>query len=201
MIVLRNANGSQVARYSSDSSQRGAPGDNAISRDETLRTHISGPLDHVLYEAASPLDHVDRLYAYQKLSNAPFFFLVGQPTADLDQSWHQLALELGLLCLGVTIAALWISRRLHRSAMRLSQEGLVYQERLKAILDASVDGVYIHDLDGAIVEFSPSFADMLGYSRDEIAMLNVADLDAVKTKSELRAVFRKEAQGVRRRCR
>ena len=193
VIVFRNANGFQVARFSADPAERGAPGDNTIS--QTLKALLREQPDHALYQAVSPLDHVDRLYAYQKLSNAPFFLLVGQPMADLNQSWRRLATQLGLLCLGVTLAALLISLRLHRSAIRLSEEGLAYQERLRALLDASVDGVYIHDLDGAIVEFSPSFADMLGYSRDELATMNVADIDAVRTASDLKAVFRKEAQG------
>jgi len=70
---------------------------------------------------------------------------------------------------------------------------LAYEERLKALLDTAVDGIYIHDLDGAIVEFSQSFADMLGYSREEIRTLNVADIDAVKTASQLKAAFRDEA--------
>jgi PAS domain S-box-containing protein len=64
----------------------------------------------------------------------------------------------------------------------------------RPLLDASVDGVYIHDLHGAIVECSQSFADMLGYSRDEIRALNVADIDAVKSASDLLASFREEAQ-------
>ena len=69
-----------------------------------------------------------------------------------------------------------------------------YEEHLKALLDASVDGVHIHDLDGAIVEFSPSFAAMLGYSRDEIETLNIADIDAARSASELKAHFREVAR-------
>ena len=44
------------------------------------------------------------------------------------------------------------------------------------------------------MEFSQSFADMLGYRRDEITTLNVADIDVVKTASELRTAFRAEAE-------
>jgi PAS domain S-box-containing protein len=193
VIVLRNANGEQVTRYSRDARERAAPGDATIS--QTLRSLLSERLDHAFYEAVSPIDRVGRLYAFQRLHDAPFFFLVGEPTADLEQSARRLALELGLLCVSVTIAALWISRRLHRAATLLSEERLAYDERLKALLDASVDGVYIHDLDGDIVEFSPSFASMLGYGRAEAARLNVSDFEAVKTASQLREAFQTEAQG------
>ena len=45
-----------------------------------------------------------------------------------------------------------------------------------------------------IVEFSPSFANMLGYGRDEIKALNIANINADKTATELRASFRQLAQ-------
>ena len=69
-----------------------------------------------------------------------------------------------------------------------------YEERLKALLDTAVDGIYVHDLDGAIVEFSQSFAGMLGYGCEEIRTLNVADIEALKTASELKTAFRNEAR-------
>ena len=324
---------SQVARYSPEVGERGALGDNTIS--PTLKALLREHVDHTLYSAVSPLDHVERLYAYQKFSHAPFFGLVGLPTRTLDQSWRRLAIELGALCLAIAIAAFWIARRLHASAVLLEEDRrllekrvatrteeietksralvanerkfrdamacapnamaiftpdgrivevnaaacdvvgytreellemdvqsllapeerpldpanmrrlaagelkdyrvvrrylhkdgrripvqvetsvarsasggvryfvsqgqdisarLAYEERLRALLDTAVDGVYIHDLDGAIVEFSQSFADMLGYTRDEMRTLNVADIDAVKSASDLQASFRKEAQ-------
>ena len=335
VIVLRNQDGVQVARFSTEPSERGAPGDNTIS--PALKGLLRGfaALDHTLYDATSPLDHVERLYAFQKFSHAPFFVLVGLPTEDLDRSWRRLAMELGALCLGVTIVLLWTAHRLHASALRLSDDNkllekrvairaaeietksraliaserkfidamacapnpmavfssdgrlvevndalcelvgqtrdalleldirsliapeeqpldpenmrrlatgelktyravrrylhkdgrritvqvdtsiartasgevryfisqgldisarIAYEERLRALLDTAVDGVYIHDLDGVVCEFSQSFADMLGYTRDEIETLNVADIDVVKSASELRAVFRKEAE-------
>ena len=335
VIVLRALDGVQVARFSTDLSERGTPGDTHISSTLQDILHAQAGRDHNLYQAVSPLDHVERLYAFQKFSHAPFFVLAGMPTAILDHSWHSLAGELGLLCLGVTIVALWTARRLHASAERLSEDNrllerrvgirtaeietksraliaserkfsdamacapnpmalfaadgrfvevntaacemlgysrdeflaldirsifapeeppldsanmlrlaagalktyravrrcrhkdgrripvqvdtsiartasgevryyisqgqdisarLEYEERLKALLDTAVDGVYIHDLDGVIGEFSQSFADMLGYSRDEIKTLNVTDIDFLKSASELRAVFRKEAE-------
>jgi len=336
VIVLRNQEGVQIARFSGDPGERGAPGDSSISA--TLKVLMRGPLDHAFYRAVSPLDHVDRLYAYERLSHAPFFVLVGLPMQSLDASWRRLAMELGLLTLALAIAATWFARRLHASAVLLDEDKrllekrvairteeletknraliaserkfsdmmacapsaiaiftadgrivevnaaacdllgytrdellaldvasvldpgeprdptnnmrrlaagelktygvvrrclrkdgrsvpvqvetsvartssgdvryfiaqgydvssrLAYEERLRALLDSAVDGVYIHDLDGVIVEFSESFAEMLGYSRDEIRTLNVADIDVVKSASELRAAFRREAQSGR----
>ncbi len=120
VIVMRNAQGAQIARYSDDPGERGAPGDNTIS--ERLKALIRAPQDHALYQTLSPLDHVERLYAFQRLADAPFFLLVGQPQAVVDRSWRLLASELGALCLGVLAAALWTARRMHASAVSLDQE-------------------------------------------------------------------------------
>ena len=50
--------------------------------------------------------------------------------------------------------------------------------RLQTLLDTASDGVHVLDAEGNIVQFSPSFARMLGYPVDELARLNVRDWDA-----------------------
>jgi len=51
--------------------------------------------------------------------------------------------------------------------------------RLKTILDNASDGIHILDEAGNVVEFSQSFARMLGYTAEEMVGLNVADWDAI----------------------
>jgi diguanylate cyclase (GGDEF)-like protein/PAS domain S-box-containing protein len=46
------------------------------------------------------------------------------------------------------------------------------------LLSSASDGIHILDSQGNIVDFSDSFANMLGYSREETANLNVRDWDA-----------------------
>jgi PAS domain S-box-containing protein len=67
-------------------------------------------------------------------------------------------------------------------------------EWFQLLLDFASDGVHVHDLDGHVVESSESFRKMLGYSRDEMAALAVADWDAQFSKEELRLSFRKQAR-------
>ncbi len=50
--------------------------------------------------------------------------------------------------------------------------------KFEALLDLASDGIHILDEDGNVVQFSRSFASMLGYSYEETARLNVADWDA-----------------------
>jgi signal transduction histidine kinase len=128
VIVVRNNDGVQVARYSLEPGERGATGDKTIS--SALKALLESRLDHALYETMAPQDHVERIYAYQKIGHAPFFLLVGQPKAALDYSWHLLAIELGLLCLGVTTASMWIARRLYDSTESLEQERKLLERRV-----------------------------------------------------------------------
>ena len=336
VVALWTDAGVLVARYTAEPGADAGIGANILSETakRLLREHPQQ--DHGLYDSTSPIDGVARLFAYQKLSHAPFLVVVGQGKADLDRSWRRLAIELGLLCLGVAVAALGMAGRSHASAVLLNedkrllerrvanrtaevrtksdalivserkfsdvmacapnpmaifaQDGRIvevnaaacqmlgytrdellamdirtlvapeepppdpetmlrlaagalktfraerrylhkdgrripvqvetsvartasgevryfiaqghdisarveYEEHLRALLDSSADGVHIHDLDGAIVEFSPSFAAMLGYSPDEIRTLAIADIDAVKTASALKAHFRELAEG------
>jgi len=128
VIVVRNNDGVQVARYSLEPGERGATGDKTIS--SALKALLESRLDHALYETMAPQDHVERIYAYQKIGYAPFFLLVGQPKAALDTSWRLLAIELGLLCLGVTTASMWIARRLYDSTESLEQERKLLERRV-----------------------------------------------------------------------
>jgi diguanylate cyclase (GGDEF)-like protein/PAS domain S-box-containing protein len=50
--------------------------------------------------------------------------------------------------------------------------------RLQTLLETASDGIHILDMQGNIIQFSDSFADMLGYTHEELAKLNVADWEA-----------------------
>ncbi len=76
----------------------------------------------------------------------------------------------GLVVLVLSASAAGIQIR--RSEFRLQSD------KRQALLRAAGDGVHILDNHGNLVEFSQSFAGMLGYSSAEAARLNVIDWDA-----------------------
>lgn len=57
--------------------------------------------------------------------------------------------------------------------------------RLQTLLDTASDGIHILDRGGNLVQFSQSFALLLGYTSDETARLNVRDWDAMFEPEEL----------------
>jgi diguanylate cyclase (GGDEF)-like protein/PAS domain S-box-containing protein len=63
-----------------------------------------------------------------------------------------------------------------RRSERLLQES---EQRFRAIFASVSDGIIVHDFDtGAIVDANQSVCDMFGYTRSEIAALDIADLSS-----------------------
>lgn len=84
------------------------------------------------------------------------------------------------------ILGLFTSRRIMKEK---SEEALANKARLRTLLNSAVDGVHIFDMNGNIIEASPSFLNMLGYSQEDVAGLNITDVDAKHTKQEILARF------------
>ncbi|GBO56106.1 circadian input kinase A [Pseudanabaena sp. lw0831] len=57
--------------------------------------------------------------------------------------------------------------------------------RSEILFNTSVDGLFVLDLEGKIVEANQSFAKMLGYSLEEVMALSIYDIDARWTIEEL----------------
>jgi PAS domain S-box-containing protein len=58
-------------------------------------------------------------------------------------------------------------------------------ERLQTLLDTASDGIHILDRGGNVLQFSQSFAALLGYTAEATARLNVRDWDAMFEPQEL----------------
>ena len=58
------------------------------------------------------------------------------------------------------------------------------------MLRTSTDGIHILDMDGNLVQFNDAFCNQLGYARDAMQTMNVAELDAQWSPDELQARLR-----------
>lgn len=66
------------------------------------------------------------------------------------------------------------TRELREANASLAKE----KEKFKLLLETSGDGIHVFDVDGNVVEVNQRFCDMLGYSREELMGMNVAQWDA-----------------------
>ncbi|MEG4487474.1 PAS domain S-box protein [Microcoleus sp. D2_18a_B4] len=75
-----------------------------------------------------------------------------------------------------------------KAELALEQELL----RSKTFFNTSLDGVVVMDSVGKVVEASPSFAQMLGYTLEETLNLSLFDWDAEWTREELQLMLQRE---------
>lgn len=68
----------------------------------------------------------------------------------------------------------------HDISERLRQQKQLEREvaRRRLVLDRTRDGIFLMRANGDLVEYNPAFRDMLGYTDEEMARLNVLDWDA-----------------------
>jgi len=57
-------------------------------------------------------------------------------------------------------------------------------ERNETILATSMDGFYVLEPDGSLTDCNKAYCEIIGYSRDELLAMNIADLEAAETPEE-----------------
>ena len=98
------------------------------------------------------------------------------------------------------IAALWAGSLLACAALclrRARRPAAIDEEALGRLLlvEASRDGIVVLDATGAVVEANPAFAELIGYSAQELATLHVWDWDLVWTRDKALPVLQNEEPG------
>jgi len=107
------------------------------------------------------------------------WFAVEAVSSVLVLSWPMLLLA-GLACL---LPAGLLAARL----LRLRQRAIY---ALRAI-EASGDGFWILDVDGSFVDVNDTYCRMVGYSRDEVMAMSIADFEAVAKTEQIQAQLRR----------
>ncbi len=87
-----------------------------------------------------------------------------------------------ILCTGIDVTEEKIARQ------ALEKES----QRYRAIMEASMDGIYILDTEGRLLECNAAFLDNLGYSREESRHLNVFDWNALWSRDEILELLRSD---------
>ena len=73
---------------------------------------------------------------------------------------------------------------------KIERKNDVLMRRHQALMESALEGIHIMDIHGDIVESNDTFCEMLGYTREEAANLNVADWDAQWSRDELMERFK-----------
>jgi PAS domain S-box-containing protein len=92
------------------------------------------------------------------------------------------ALEALFLGFVFSIVAAFIYRK---QAKRIEKQ----KKHIESILATASDGIHVCNMEGDIVLFSDSFAQMIGYSKNEVARLNVTDWEAMHSLETMRTFW------------
>ncbi len=154
---------------------------------------VEGALDFLVRWLASHILESDRYMAYTVLAM--------KDGLTLNEAKLRAKEQMGGTTRTLIDVILTIYSTLSVNTLRLMRELAEHQqakialmresERNRALLRLASDGIHILDQNGNIVEASDSFCAMLGYPRDDIIGMNVADWDAGFSKAELSQFFKK----------
>jgi len=121
VVNLRAVDLSEVVRFPALAGDNSGIGNRNVSA--TIRSLMATRpgQDRYAYKTVAPIDGVERVYAYRKLSHSPFWMTVGRATEDFESSWRQTAAALLLLGVPISCLLVWGARRLERQNQELQQ--------------------------------------------------------------------------------
>ena len=138
-----------------------------------------------IYEAASAVDSMSRIYAYRRLPGYPVYVIVGLDRATVLADWQASMgrhLLFGVPATGglvfLALTALRRTRRESRALARLAER----TRELDQVWRVSRDLMVVGDLGGNLRAVNPAWGDTLGYTPEEVvgrhyeAFVHPADL-------------------------
>ena len=90
-------------------------------------------------------------------------------------------------CAGILFVGYFAIAFFNRRAKSFSNERLRNSEQYRSVIQTSLDGFWITDTSGRILDTNESVCRMLGYSRGELLRLNISDIEADESPEEVAA--------------
>ncbi|MEI8194382.1 MAG: response regulator [Phycisphaerae bacterium] len=181
-IVLRNEEMALIARYPEPQDVSTMVGKQNASPE--LQNTIQMGHDTGTYRTTKNVENIQRTYSYSKVSDRPFYLIVGLAEEDYLANWRNEATALSLLVtlfvLG-SILSSWLVYRgwrrrlsatqalaLQEAQRRQVQETLRHRDDdIRVLLDSAAEAIYGIDMHGNCTFCNPSCLRLLGYSQAE----------------------------------
>ncbi|HZV53990.1 MAG TPA: response regulator [Rhodocyclaceae bacterium] len=113
-------------------------------------------------------DGIERLFAYRRVPNYPFYFIVGVATGDILAGWRRQALISTALAFLGFLAYTGLLFSLSRARFRETENAQRVNEReqnLRFILDATGEGIWDWDIGRNRVRVNARFCEILGMAK------------------------------------
>jgi len=169
-----------------------AIGDRTISHElsEILKSGVS----QQTYFALVPFDQTRRTLTFLRIAGAPLFVIASLAESDYLAQWHRdcfltyMLISVFLLVVWAMVAAgWWLWKRRESDAEALQQSAAWIQ----SLLRLAMDGFWVTDLQGRLLEVNETYCRMCGYSAQELLAMSVPDLEASENAAETAAHLQK----------
>lgn len=184
--VMRYADAGLIARMPPLEGEVGQPGNKKVSEEFTRLLASNQPMGD--FRTLHTPDGVDRTYALHRVQGWPFTIAVGLVERAYLAPWRTQAIWGGMLVvllLVMTSAVAGMAMQHVREQAARVREREEESTRRRMLIDQSRDGIVVLDHQGKVWEANRRFAEMLGYSPEEINHLYVWDWDARWSREEL----------------
>jgi len=175
--VIRHENYSLATRFPLVDGPGGQVGNQTVSKE--FKNLADSGVRAASFHTLNAPDGYERTYAFRRIRNIPYILTVGMAPQDYLETWYRevraAALLLGALFLislvgSVLVHRFW-SRRLSDATSLLAQ-----QIRFRRYVEAAPDGIFVADTSGHFLDVNPAGCQLVGYTRDELLSMTVADL-------------------------
>jgi len=178
--VIRHLDASLVTRYPAVKGAGGQVGDKKVSG-EFKSVLEQGKISGNFHTAKAP-DGFERTYAYHRVRLMPLYINVGMAPDDFLDAWrHELRLTVSLLG-AFFLASIVVAWQIHRfwlQRVRDTASLLASESRFRTYIESAPEGVFVADAAGRYLDANPAACALVGYSRDELLRLTIANLAPV----------------------
>jgi PAS domain S-box-containing protein len=152
--------------------------------------HEEPSKEHLLYSSIKSSSYTPQHHCretFQVGGRQWYIHFSSTPKFDTNiNNSYPLFLTLGGLLVYFSLLFIIIALFYNREKLRDKTQELKSKTTwLKTLLESSIDGIHLMDRDGKLIESSPSFLKMLGYSNEEARHLNIQDWDAKFSREEI----------------
>lgn len=138
--------------------------------------------EHLLYQSDKSFSYTPKNFQIEKFKiGGQYWYIHFSSTPKFDAqltSTYPLILTIGGLLVYFFLLFIIIALFNNRKELKEKTKELGSKSVwLNMLLESSIDGIHLMDLDGNLTDFSPSFLEMLGYDKEEARHLNMKDWD------------------------
>ena len=143
------------------------------------------------FKVQSSIDNIDRIGSLRKIRNLPFMVAVNYPYEQILSKWYTKLLIYIIGCVilvGISLFSAVVYYKNRCNALHLKKllsELQKSAEQHQSILQTAMDGFWITDTQGQLLEVSETYCQMSGYSEKELLEMRIADVETIDTTDDI----------------